>query len=554
MSSGFDAAYDKAFGDVFDFAVRAVRDPNRAADVVLETMRRVRRDLGGRRLQKNVVPYARGVAAAIVVDQLAQLLHVAPFAACLADAAPHPRWTDLVPANRRTKGKQPAQEQAADATWAALEELPPRDYTLMHLHLRNEVPVSSIAESLHRDDAEVRSWIGRVKDGLDRSVRLRLTEARASGKCQGLQAVLAALPDGTSTADRLEAIETHSQGCDTCGGERRSAAGAVAVFKNLAFVPASSCVKNEILDRINGEFVGFVHEVPSVGAAGAAGSASGSVSIRRRLAIAVAILLAASVIGGGTAAIISSGKHSNDVTFPPPPGTSTSPTPTLSPSVLGIEFTSPPTTSPSPTTTPTTSPTASVTPASVPAAPRVSFTIANRQVSLRWTRPAANGSAIIRYEVQRAAGSGSFVRLALVSGTTYVDRKSTGGNRYRYRVAAMNGVGRGPFSRVITVDVPSGLPSIPQNLQLDAGGCNSFVGWSPPASEGDSPVTEYVVSRIVGAGPEEVRATVPATGPLNYNDPMNGGDYTVIYQVAAVNAQGTGPAARSDPIPISCTT
>ncbi len=88
----------------------------------------------------------------------------------------------------------------------------------------------------------------------------------------------------------------------------------------------------------------------------------------------------------------------------------------------------------------------------------LSGTRGNQSVTLAWTAPSANGSPINGYLVERRIGSGgSWVVLASNTGSTSTSYLSTGltnGTTYYYRVAAINGVGTGPYSNVTTALVP----------------------------------------------------------------------------------------------------
>jgi uncharacterized protein with LGFP repeats len=90
----------------------------------------------------------------------------------------------------------------------------------------------------------------------------------------------------------------------------------------------------------------------------------------------------------------------------------------------------------------------------VPGAPALAgSTGKGKGVALNWTVPANGGSTITAYRLYRAVGSGTPTLLTQVGGTTtsYRDRSVARGTSYRYTVKAMNAVGEGPASNVVSV-------------------------------------------------------------------------------------------------------
>jgi hypothetical protein len=80
-------------------------------------------------------------------------------------------------------------------------------------------------------------------------------------------------------------------------------------------------------------------------------------------------------------------------------------------------------------------------------------TPAIRQVTLRWTAPASNGSPIIRYAIQRRrAGSATWNYISTNTPATarsFTARNLANGTRYYFRIAAVNALGRGAWSAPI---------------------------------------------------------------------------------------------------------
>jgi hypothetical protein len=106
-----------------------------------------------------------------------------------------------------------------------------------------------------------------------------------------------------------------------------------------------------------------------------------------------------------------------------------------------------------------------VTPAGVPVAPAAPTpTAGNASVSLSWTAPSANGSAITDYKIYYATSAGGTYTLFsdTVSTTTSVTVTGlTNGTAYFFKVAAVNAVGDSALSAASTSSTPAAPPFFP---------------------------------------------------------------------------------------------
>ena len=203
-------------------------------------------------------------------------------------------------------------------------------------------------------------------------------------------------------------------------------------------------------------------------------------------------------------------------------------------------------TTPSTTTTttiPSTTTTAPTAPRSLTARP------GDRTARLTWLAPSTNGGAAITdYIVQRSADNGrtwrtvndgvSMARTATVYGLT-------NGHRYRFRVAAVNKVGRGPSSAAASA-VPATVPGAPR--RLTATGTHRVVKltWLSPRSNGGAAITDYIVQRSANNG--RTWRTVPDGVSIRRAATVNGlrSGKRYSFRVSAKNRVGRG--AMSAPI------
>jgi len=190
----------------------------------------------------------------------------------------------------------------------------------------------------------------------------------------------------------------------------------------------------------------------------------------------------------------------------------------------------------------------------VPAsAPTLLGAPADRAAALSWTVPADDGgSAITAYNVYRSIEGGPEGLLVTTPAeqTFHADFGLTNGTDYTYRVAAVNGVGIGAFSNAVTVTpTPDATaPDAPLNLTATKAKGNSNavqLAWSPPASDGGSPIATYFVYR---RGPGETGFTFlnsTANGSTTtYSDATVARRTTYTYYVTAWNAYGPSPPSN----------
>ncbi len=169
-------------------------------------------------------------------------------------------------------------------------------------------------------------------------------------------------------------------------------------------------------------------------------------------------------------------------------------------------------------------------PLTKPGAPGTpSATAGNAQAAVSFSPPGSDGgSPITSYTVTATdttnAGNGGQTASGAASPITVTGL--TNGDSYTFTVTATNAVGTGPPSGASNPVTPAAVPGAPGTPSATAGNAQAAVSFSPPGSDGGSPITSY---------------TVTAT------DLTNGDSYT--FTVTATNAVGTGPpSGASNPV------
>jgi len=194
--------------------------------------------------------------------------------------------------------------------------------------------------------------------------------------------------------------------------------------------------------------------------------------------------------------------------------------------------------------------------ATLPGAPTLQASPGDGQNFLGWTAPSSDGgSAITNYKVFRGTSSSSNQTLITSGGCANLgstlactDSGLTNGQIYYYTVSAVTSAGQGAASNVVNA-TPTGptLPGAPA-LQASPGNGQNFLGWTAPASNGGSAITNYKVFRgtsssnqtlITSGGCANLGAVLACTD----SGLTNGQIY--YYTVSAVTSAGQGAASNA---------
>jgi hypothetical protein len=184
-----------------------------------------------------------------------------------------------------------------------------------------------------------------------------------------------------------------------------------------------------------------------------------------------------------------------------------------------------------------------------PAAPTgVTVTPGNGSATVKWTRSTGTTAQPLLYPltgqqvVVKAPGVATRVLPAGASATSLPVTGLTNGTTYTFQVRSNNVAGNGTLSAG-TTGLIQGPPPAPTNLVALRGNASASLTWTPPATDGGSPITKYVVQvRVAGVVQRTVDVTAPASAAI-IDQLINGTTYT--FRVQAVNALGAGTLSNT---------
>lgn len=167
------------------------------------------------------------------------------------------------------------------------------------------------------------------------------------------------------------------------------------------------------------------------------------------------------------------------------------------------------------------------------------------QNTLRWYEPYFTPGTrnVDGYHLLRGNWSDDLVLLADLGRDArgYQDDEVVNGCTYYYAIRAYNSLHVGPMSDVVP-GCPYGLPTHPVNLSIEAIGTSATLTWQVPAFDGGRPIEGYLVYTGTRADSLFMLGRVDGTTTYVFEGIIKG--MTHYFQVAAVNARGTGPRGK----------
>ena len=163
-----------------------------------------------------------------------------------------------------------------------------------------------------------------------------------------------------------------------------------------------------------------------------------------------------------------------------------------------------------------------------------------------WAAPTGTGnSPITGYSLRyRITGAPSWTTATPTASPTTLT-SLTVGSPYEMQIAAMNAIGTGTYSTLLTKAAPT-VPTAPTNLTWTAAYGQVALSWTVPSSNGGLAISDYTITATApdgspGAGVSgQLTRTLGSTGTtFTYTGLTNG--YSYMLSVGAINGVGTSP-------------
>ena len=168
------------------------------------------------------------------------------------------------------------------------------------------------------------------------------------------------------------------------------------------------------------------------------------------------------------------------------------------------------------------------------------------RIDLTWTAPSANaGAPVTGYRIEVSETGGAWrvlVANTRSAATTYTHMGLSPGTQRFYRVSAINEAGAGAVSNIASATTDATPPGVPASLTARPQGTDRInLSWSPPGSDGGSPVTGYRIEASDDGGVrwQTLIADTRSVRTLHSDIGLQPAT-TRHYRVSAVNAAGTG--------------
>ncbi len=182
----------------------------------------------------------------------------------------------------------------------------------------------------------------------------------------------------------------------------------------------------------------------------------------------------------------------------------------------------------------------SVTPRTVPSAPTgATATSGNTSATISFTASASNGGAAISTYTATCTAAGQTTRTGSAAASPITVSSLVNGVTYSCSVVATNAAGNSAASNVVGVTplTTPGAPTITTTVEFDS---RVVLNFTPPASDGGSPVIDYEVS--CAAAGQATRVVVATDSPITVGSLTNNVFYTCTLRARTSAGFGTGPA------------
>jgi RNA polymerase sigma factor (sigma-70 family) len=229
----FAGLYERHYGGIYDFAIRILRDPDAAADVVQATFTRAWPALKEGTRPANVKAWLYGIARNLSIDELRRRRRLFPTEGLGLGLAELPDPAAFDPSETvETK-------ELAELVWTSAAGLRAEEYALLDLHVRRGLSADELADTLGVQRGAVYTRLTRLRHALESAVATSLLVRHGRGKCSELDRLVAIQRAQGTMHEGRRVIQSHVEDCAQCQESKGVYASPAQILASLALVPPS---------------------------------------------------------------------------------------------------------------------------------------------------------------------------------------------------------------------------------------------------------------------------------------------------------------------------
>lgn len=280
---GLATLYDRCFPGVYDFAVRTLREPDVAADIVRETFAEASRGLGRGTVPENVKAWLHAIA---LREAMAKARQTSPPESPRQQQTGLPSFVEIDVSRARDLQAVQEDRELRELVWESAAQLSPREYALLDLNLRRELDADEVATAVGIGAASAEATLSTVRDSLEKAAAASLLVRRGRRECPELAGLLAQSTAPETSPEVRQAVLGHLQTCARCQAIRAAHPAPLRVFAGFAGVPAAAGLKEVIWGNV----------LAATAAATPAAATAPAPARRSRAPLLIALLLAVAAV------------------------------------------------------------------------------------------------------------------------------------------------------------------------------------------------------------------------------------------------------------------
>jgi RNA polymerase sigma factor (sigma-70 family) len=264
----FAELYERHYRAIYDFAIRILRDPDAAADVVQATFTSAWPALRKGTRPTSIKSWLFSIARNQSIDELRRRRRVFPNEGLGLGLAELPDPAAFDPSETvETK-------ELAELVWTSAAGLRAEEYALLDLHVRRGLSADELADSLGVRRGAVYTRLTRLRQALENAVATSLLVRHGGGRCTELDRLVAGYKAQGLVHEGRRVLQTHVEDCTRCQESKGLYASPAQILAGLALVPPPEELAHAVWLILGGALAG----AGAVAAAGKAGALSAGLS------------------------------------------------------------------------------------------------------------------------------------------------------------------------------------------------------------------------------------------------------------------------------------